>query len=289
MNKVPKYNPKEVLHPYEFEVISFKDLYRSKTAQGLLNTPHRVPFYHIFWFQGEKSSHFINYRRIDFQKNTLLFINKDTIHHFSKEKCKGEIILFSDSFFCNSAENIEYLNNTMLFNGSYSAILSLSDSFPLLIRDYFELMKQEIGKNLDRKLAIFRNLLYNLLLLSDREYQSMKNILEEKESADYMTQFKILLDANFKENRQVTFYANALGITEKYLNQIITDQKGKTPKEFIVEKVFFEAKRMLKHTTLSVKEIAYELGFDPVYFVKFFKKYSSMTPAHYRKDQPETS
>ena len=45
-----------------------------------------------------------------------------------------------------------------------------------------------------------------------------------------------------------------------------------------------EAKRILAHTTESVKEIGYDLGFDePTNFIKYFKKHSKFTPTEFRE------
>jgi len=46
-----------------------------------------------------------------------------------------------------------------------------------------------------------------------------------------------------------------------------------------------EAKRLLYNTGMSVKEIAFNLGFkDSSYFIRFFKRMTSVTPLSYRTD-----
>jgi AraC-like DNA-binding protein len=55
-------------------------------------------------------------------------------------------------------------------------------------------------------------------------------------------------------------------------------------KTYISEYLTLEIKRFLMNTNLSIKEIAYQTGFeDPTNFVKFFKKHSNRTPAEFRK------
>ena len=59
-----------------------------------------------------------------------------------------------------------------------------------------------------------------------------------------------------------------------------------TPSDLIKEKLLLEAKRALRYTDTTVKEIAYELGFnDPAYFSRFFTKAAQKTPLQFRKEQ----
>ena len=96
--------------------------------------------------------------------------------------------------------------------------------------------------------------------------------------------FKDLLETNFKNQKQVNFYAKELIITEKRLNQATSKVFGKTPKEIIDDRIILEAKRVLAHTTESIKEIGYVLGFDePTNFIKYFKKHSLVTPVEFRE------
>ena len=55
-------------------------------------------------------------------------------------------------------------------------------------------------------------------------------------------------------------------------------------KELIDERVVLEAKRMLVHTSNSIKEIGFDLGFDePTNFIKYFRKHEEKTPIEFRK------
>ena len=54
------------------------------------------------------------------------------------------------------------------------------------------------------------------------------------------------------------------------------------------DRILLEAKRLLVHTNLSIKEIGQELGFeDPAYFVRYFKKNSETTPVEFRENCPK--
>jgi AraC-like DNA-binding protein len=68
------------------------------------------------------------------------------------------------------------------------------------------------------------------------------------------------------------------------LNTVSKTVVHQTAKAFIDSFVILEAKRLLVATTLSVKEISYECGFDePTNFLKYFKKHTNLTPTQFRK------
>ena len=81
------------------------------------------------------------------------------------------------------------------------------------------------------------------------------------------------------------FYADQLNITPNYLN-ILSQRYLKIPAgDVIKERTILEAKRLLISTDLSVKEIAYQLGFsDNGYFAKVFKKYIGITPTDFKEN-----
>jgi AraC-like DNA-binding protein len=155
-----------------------------------------------------------------------------------------------------------------------------------LFTDLLQQMSDELENIKDTSQAdILQNLLHNFLLHSERERRK-QNFTEIKKGADfdYVMLFKHLLETGYKNQKQVNYYAKEISITEKRLNLATSKILGKTPKEIISDRIILEAKRILAHTTQSVKEIAFHLGFEePTNFIKYFKKYSSTTPIEFRE------
>jgi len=84
--------------------------------------------------------------------------------------------------------------------------------------------------------------------------------------------------------RSVTFYAEKLCVTPKYLSSIVKEYSGKTACEMIREKTLNEMTYRLRYTTETVKEIAFQLDFPNLsFFGKFFKSFMGMSPMKYRK------
>jgi AraC-like DNA-binding protein len=90
--------------------------------------------------------------------------------------------------------------------------------------------------------------------------------------------------SNFSKNYTVKQIAVLLGTTETKLNELSKLHTGKTAQNVIYGLVASEAKRLFTYERLSVKEVAYELGFnDPFYFSNFFKKQTKLSPKLYKE------
>ena len=96
--------------------------------------------------------------------------------------------------------------------------------------------------------------------------------------------FQNLLEKEFNNSKKVNFYSEKLGFSSKKLNSIVNYLANKSAKSFIDDVIIIKAKKDLLYSSLSVKEIAYKLGFkDSTNFFKYFKKNTSFTPEFYKK------
>ena len=102
-------------------------------------------------------------------------------------------------------------------------------------------------------------------------------------STEITVKFKQMLPKFVRRQKKPSFYANELCISEVYLNEVVKKTTGMTPSGWINVAILLEAKRMIRSTTLTVKEIAHNLGFeDHAYFSRLFKKNTNMTPLEFR-------
>lgn len=86
-----------------------------------------------------------------------------------------------------------------------------------------------------------------------------------------------------ENDRTITAFANDLNISPIHLNRICKSITRKPAIQLVHEHAVGEAEKYLKHTSLTVAEIAYLLKFEyPNYFSKLFKKYKKVTPLEYR-------
>tara|TARA_B110000483_G_scaffold120420_1_gene145371 strand:+ start:286 stop:645 length:360 start_codon:yes stop_codon:yes gene_type:complete len=78
--------------------------------------------------------------------------------------------------------------------------------------------------------------------------------------------FSLLVDQNFKTLHTVTSYSASLGFSPKSVTKHFQKLGAIKPSTFIKNRILLEAKRLLIYTDKSLKEIAFELGFnDPAY------------------------
>lgn len=271
--------------PQEFEIVDIAELYHE--FKETLTETHRANFYHIIWFQNGSPTHLVDFNPIQIKSNTLLFLNKDIVQRFdNKIKFSGKAILFTDDFFCKTLNDATFLRGTVLFNDLFSVSQIQLNNQSKIFEDLLQLMTNELQNPKDNSQAdILKNLLHNFLLQADRERRK-QDFTEIKKSIerDYVLLFKDFLEKNYKNQKQVNYYAKLIIISEKRLNLATSKILGKSPKEIIDYRVMLEAKRLLAHTNESVKEIAFDLGFEePTNFIKFFKKHSLITPIEFRE------
>lgn len=100
---------------------------------------------------------------------------------------------------------------------------------------------------------------------------------------ELFNQFLILLGHEQHKRRQVSYYAERLYITPKYLSTVCTRVSGKSPMRWITDSVMEQCYTLLKTTNMSIKEISNQMGFpNPSFFGQYFRDEAGMTPLEYR-------
>lgn len=129
-------------------------------------------------------------------------------------------------------------------------------------------------------------------LIADSLYRHMPSIEYQRSSMkrekEHFNRFIKLLSKNYTKEREVGFYADMMNLTPRYLTTTIRKVSGHTVSEWIYKFIIKDAKYLLKHTDLTVQQVAYELNFpNQSFFGKFFKKHTGMSPGSYRNTPDE--
>lgn len=108
--------------------------------------------------------------------------------------------------------------------------------------------------------------------------QSTFNRLEE-----HFNSFITLLFTDYKISREVSYYANKMNLSAKYLNYITSEIGKRTCKSIIDNYVVLKLRNELRTTQKSIQEIAYEYNFPNQSFLGcYFKKFEGCSPRKYR-------
>jgi len=106
------------------------------------------------------------------------------------------------------------------------------------------------------------------------------------EEIDKFIEFKAFVESNFASQPAITTIAEKMALGDDSLYRIVKKYSGLSPKEFMTQRLILEAMRRVHYgQNTSVKELAYELGFnDPGYFSRLFKKFTGKTVAAFHRD-----
>ena len=120
-------------------------------------------------------------------------------------------------------------------------------------------------------------------------HEERKNIQQNR--ATFITRdFIHLVNADNGTHRSVSYYADKLCYSPKYLCAVIKETTGKKPIQIIQENAIKQIKYKLKHSDMSIKEVADAFDFpNPSFFGKFVKAHTGMTPMEYRTSKEEES
>jgi AraC-like DNA-binding protein len=168
--------------------------------------------------------------------------------------------------------------------------LFLSDKEERILVDIFKNIEREYQSNIDRftqELIIAQIEL--LLIYSDRFYERQFFTRKNQVMNCYIN-LKILAkyfeNGNLIENGipTVKCIAEQMNISPNYLGTLLRLHTLQNTQQHIQNKLIDSAKERLSTTSLSVSEIAYELGFEhPQSFSKLFKQKTNQSPGEFRK------
>ena len=278
----------------EFEVFSSSDwLNKIIPPQHDPSQPHRVAFYVILYILDGEGTHYIDFKAYPYKKGSLIFISKEQVHAFPKTSSLNAIfILFTENFLNKIMLASPLIQQLRLYNYHLSnPVLQLTAKEINTFSDLIFNIKAEYEAPDDFATEeIILSSLKILLCLAERIRKTRQSTaLPHFYMEDFLV-FQGLLQTNLFKNRQVKFYADQLAISTKKLNRITQQIMQLSAKDYIIETLILEIKRLLMNTDLSIKEIAYKTGFDtPTNFVKFFKKQHFNTPSEFRKKHINSS
>jgi len=228
--------------------------------------------------------------QIDFDEyialeDKIFFIEKYKVWNWIRiNKLRGILVQFTDSFYNRIYTGNPKIKSDQTLIGEIQPFIKIRLGDKSEWKNLFDILSKEFASAKNNSKEIICLVLKVMILMYRRDSLQMGRIFESSQKKHLLNEFRKLVNKRFFSLRTTKDYAQELNITPNYLNALCQEYFLKTVSEIIQERVILEAKRMLMHSSLSISEIAYKLGFnDNSYFGRYFKKVVGMTPESFRR------
>ena len=258
----------------------------SKPREDEPRDAHRDDHYLFFVLVDGSATLMIDFQILEFKEGTLYYILPGQVHHrISNEAAGGWFLAVDTGLLTVDQRNVlekglslqqpVYLNEEEI--EQYHSLLTL-------LRQKYEEAKE---------FPFARPIMYSLLQaftgMVASSYSTATSIENKPSRKVQLTQeFRKELASEYKTIKSPAIYAEKLNVSLSYLNESLKKVTGLPISYWIIHEVMLEAKRLLYYSQLTVKEIAYELGYeDHAYFSRLFRKATGVTPIAFRQHYRE--
>ncbi|MCL1669853.1 AraC family transcriptional regulator [Elizabethkingia ursingii] len=279
----------------EFKELSLESLYKrlglhrvSQPDQEEVNSEKYKSYIKILYLPAGYTIT-VDFKQYTTDSSSIFFINSN--QHFSIEKTgeeSGLMIYYNRDFYCIQIHDAEVACDGILFNNlSNIPVIGLSPTDKIMITYIFKAIEEEFKVVKAQREEMLRVYLKQIIILSTRLW-SMQHLDKTHDATDndttFFRQFSLFVENHYREKHTVADYAELMGIAPKTLTQKLRKMNMAQPNEVIKDRIILEAKRLLIHTEMSAKQIAYALGYeDPAYFNRLFSLKVGDNTSNFRK------
>lgn len=243
---------------------------------------HRLNFYQILIITKGRGIHEVDFQQIAYSENTIIPIAMGQVQRFTfNPNIEGYAVLFTPDFLVKENLDYSYLYDFTVFLHTISPISGIANQAVYTFID--EMLAEQQKKTAFNTSEYQRNLLKNFLIQIERNKRERSEIIYN-DSFELFMKFRKILEQNVSYKLKVADICEQLNVSAKQLNRSVKLYDNATAKQYVEQRILLEIKRLLVYSALSIKEIAYEIGFeDPTNFTKYFKVRMKMLPSDYRK------
>ena len=229
----------------------------------------------------------------DYQEGTLVFLAPGQVIGYENNgqtyQPKGWALLFHPDLLRGTSLGRNIAGYTF-FSYEVNEALHLSEQERQVVLDCLLNIQSELKHAIDKhsRTLIVSNI--ELLLNYCTRFYERQFATRSRANHDVLARFERLLDDYFEgplAERDglptVKYFADKVCLSPNYFGDMLKKETGKTPQEYIQEKVIEVAKERVAGTDETVSRIAYSLGFQyPQHFCRQFKRRVGCTPNEYR-------
>lgn len=250
----------------------------------------RRSFFKISLVTGHSKIHYAD-RCIEAMDSVLVFTNPMLPYQWERisEKHSGYICVFTEAFFSRFG-NIKELP---VFQSADMAVIPLNSKAFVQFQALFVKMFEEIQGTYAYKYDLLRNLLMTVVHEAQKMQPAVSSPATGSNAAERIAAlFAELLERQFPIEMLTQViglhapsdFARQLNVHVNHLNKALKEITGQTTSQLINNRIFQEARVLLKSTTWTINEIAWSLGFkEPNHFSAFFKAQSGVTAKQFRQ------
>ncbi|RFS83012.1 helix-turn-helix domain-containing protein [Actinomadura spongiicola] len=274
--------------PPGFAIASFGDL----APWSYASFPHRHEFYELVCVTRGSGTHVIDFVPYEVAPVTLYFVAPGQVQFWERRSpLEGFIIVFLEEFLAaqygDRVSPRRFLALDPLEVG-HALRLEPDQVDPTL--GLFASMDREYRRAAGADVSVLQAYLHILLVEMRRAHKEAGVGTVEDRRTALARRFLRLVSDEIMQEQTVGGYAARIGITPKYLADVVKRSTGRTPAEIIRAALTVEAKRLLAHTDLSIAQISKRLSFDnPSYFGRFFKREVGTSPGQFRRQAAATA
>lgn len=221
---------------------------------------------------------------------SLFFVNSN--QHLSVRGMADELgylLYYNRDFYCVQIHDHEVACDGLLFNNIFEIpVTLLNENDNTIILGILAHIKEELASQEASREEMIRTYLKQIIIRATRIWkrQQLSQTMEAaSQHVEFFRHFSRLVEIHFRSKHSVADYADLLALAPKTLSKKFNQLNLAQPNDIIKDRILLEAKRMLIYSDKSIKEIAYDLGYDdPAYFNRLFTKRTGATPAHFRKE-----
>lgn len=230
----------------------------------------------------------VDFACYDTQQPTLFFISPN--QYLEVEKAgeeSGYFIFYNRDFYCIQIHDQEVACDGLLFNNIRNMPkVEASEEEIAFLGGLFKEMIQEFQLKDSSLEEMVRTYLKQLLIRATRSWKRQhldSAVTEQQSDLEFFRKFTRLVEEHYKSKHTVADYADFLCMAPKTITHKFNRLRLPQPNEVIKNRIILEAKRLLVHTSLTAKEIAYDLGYnDPAYFSRLFQTKTGESPSSFR-------
>ena len=257
---------------------------------GLAVPPFRHVKFSIVYVEKGKGEKTIGDITVPVKDRTLMIVPAQTLTATTfSETVKGFHLSFNLDFFLQEPFPHYHFLQLDIFKQKITPFAYPGPRKGKQLSAIFEAILEEREHQRKNKQELIALKILELIIQCNRQLKTEKN-LAPNDKHPLMVQYIELIQQHYKKQHVTSFYAQQLHIHPNALNAATQRYLSQPAKSLIATRLLNEARSLLRFTSLSVKEIAYELGFQsPSSFFRFFKRLNGNPPEAYRREHLKLS